>query len=578
MDVATRNRLKFASAALTCAVLSASFPAFSAAAPPETYAVVDRSGGERFPAKPSRPAPSKQINPDDGGPLRASLIVPQTVLEPLKLEQLLAEDAAAALRSPNKILRAGVGRPVVIGADSGNWYDVPTGRVFMAEIVSPDAFGLRVQFTQVALPKDAELAVTQVGHDEIAERIEWIEADPKLRGETVSGVVPGERVRIEYFAPRGGLQNGDYSLPFRVTGVQHFYRDPLTGEPWETQGAGSCNNDVACHPAWTTASKAVGRVTFVKNGSSYLCSGQLVNSQSSDLTPYWLTANHCLSTQAAASTAQFFWRYQTPSCNGTPPRLVGVETSNGATLLSTGAASDYTLLMVEGGLPTGLTWVGWTSAAIADGTGSASIHHPSGDFKRISFGSKAANATCGGRQHVRVAWTDGPTEGGSSGAGVFRADTQQLYGQLHCGRSACGSETSDDYGEFAATYPYVASLLAGGSDDAFESNDSCVAARHIAAGTHGNRIVKGLDPDWYSISVPAGKSLKASLAFSHGNGDVDAAFYTSCTGSPVAISTGTGNSETMVVTNRTNAAQTYYLRVYLYADTRNSYSLTVGSP
>lgn len=578
MDVATRNRLKFASAALTCAVLSASFTAPANAAAPEAYAAVDRSGGERFPAKPSRPAPSKQINPDDGGPLRGAFVVPQTVLEPLKLQQLLAADAAAALASPNKILRAGVGRSLEMSADSGNWYDVPTGRVWLAEIVSPEAFGLRVQFTQVALPKNAELAVTLVGLGEAAERIEWIDADPKLRGEIVSGVVPGERVRIEYFAPRGSFQPAEYALPFRIAGVQHFYRDPLTGEPWETQGAGGCNNDVACHPAWSTASKAIARVTFVKNGDSYLCSGQLLNTQNSDLTPYWLTANHCLSTQTAAATAQFFWRYQTPRCNATPPRLVGVETSTGATLLSTGAASDYTLLMVEGGLPTGLTWVGWTSATPSDGTSSASIHHPAGDYKRISFGSKAAITSCGGRQHVRVAWNDGPTEGGSSGAGIFRADTQQLYGQLHCGRSACGSETSDDYGEFAATYPQIASLLTAGSDDAFDHNDSCATARPVTAGTHAGRIVKILDPDWYAIKVPVGKSLKTTLAFTNGNGDIDAALYTHCNGSPVASSTGTGNTEMLSVTNRTGAALTYYLRVYLYADTRNSYSLTVDSP
>jgi hypothetical protein len=570
-------RLRFASAALTCVVFSASYPASSAAAPPETFATVDRSGGERFPAKPSRPAPSKQINPDDGGPLRGALAVPQTVLTPLKLEQLLAEDDVNARRNPNKILRAGVGRALEIGDYSGNWYDVPNGRVWLGEIVSPGAYGLRVQFVDLMLPKNAELAVTQVGVGDRAERIEWVEADPKMRGEIVAGLVPGERARIEYFAPRGSFQQNVYNLPFRVTGVQHFYRDPLTGEAW-AEGAGPCHNDVSCHPAWASAAQAVARVTFVKNGSSFLCSGQLINAQNSDLTPYWLTANHCLSTQAVAATTQFFWRYQTPNCNGTPPALSGVQSSLGATLLATGAATDFTLLMVEGGLPSGLTWVGWTSATVAGGTASASIHHPSGDYKRISFGNKASNTTCGGSQHVRINWTDGPTEGGSSGGGVFRGDTQQLYGQLHCGPSSCGSETSDDYGEFAATYPFVASLLAAGSDDASEQNDSCASARAMATGTHNNRIVKMSDPDWYSISVPAGKTLQATLGFTHSNGDIDAALYTSCSGSPVATGAGTGNTETMVATNNTGAARTYYLRVYLYADTRNGYSLTLGIP
>ncbi len=577
MDSATRHRLKLASSAL--ALLSAvAFPALSQAAPAETYAAVDRSGGERFPAKPSRPAPSKKINDDDGGPQRAAFIVPQTVLAPLKLEALLAQDDLAGRTSQNKIVRAGVGRPVALESYAGNWYDAPTGRLWLADIVSPGAFGLRVQFAQVALPKGAELAVTLPGAGDQAERIEWVEADPRQRGEVFAPLIPGERVRIEYFVPNGGFQPHAYTLPFRVAGVQHFYRNPLNGEAHGPSTAGSCQNDVSCTPTWNSVATGVSRITFVKDGSSYLCSGQLINSLAADFTPYWLTANHCVPNQPVASTVQFFWRYQTAGCNGAPPTLARAQTSTGATLMSAGAASDYSLLMVEGGLPAGLTWVGWTSAVAANGTPSASIHHPAGDYKRISFGTKASNTTCGGEHHLRVNWTDGSTEPGSSGAGLFRADTQQLYGQLHCGASACGNETSDDYGAFSATYPKIASLLAGGSDDNTEMNDTCSSARVLAPGNYANRVVKSTDPDWYAVTVPAGKSLAATLTFSHLNGDVDAALYTACGGSIVASGNGSGNAELLTVTNSSNAPRTYYLYVYLYSDTRNTYTMDLAIP
>lgn len=574
MDSATRHRLKLASAALAL-FSAATFAAVSQAAPAETYATVDRSGGERFPAKPSRPAPSKKINDDDGGPQRA--IVPQTVLAPLKLEALLAEDERTARTSPNKILRAGIGRAVRLDDSGGNWYDTPSGRLWLGEIVSPGAFGLRVQFAQLALPKNAELAVTLPGFAEDAERVEWVEADPRLRGEIFAPLIPGERVRIEYFAPNGSFSPADYLLPFRVVGVQHFYRNPLDGDAYGPGSAAGCQNDVSCSPTWNSVSKGVSRATFVKNGSSYLCSGQLINSLAADLTPYWLTANHCVPSQQVASTVQFFWRYQTLSCNGMPPLLATVQSSTGATLVSGGAASDYSLLMVEGGLPSGLTWVGWTAAPAANGTASASIHHPSGDYKRISFGSKAlaSSTSCGGESHVRVSWTDGATESGSSGAGLFRADTQQLYGQLHCGSSACGNESGDDYGAFSATYPKIASHLAGGSDDATELNDSCGSARVLAAGTYSNRVVKSTDADWYAISVPAGKTFTATLGFSHLNGDIDAAIYAACGGAPIAVGAGTGNTEMMTVTNRSGAPRAYYVHVFLYADTRNTYSMTL---
>lgn len=580
MEVATRNRLIFASAALTCVLLMSSVPGELGAAPAETFAVTDRGGpGERFPAKPTRPAPSKRIEDDDGGPLAGTspVVVPQVVLEPLSLASLLREDDLAARGSSLKVLRAGVGRGVEMDAASGNWYDMPTGRLWLAEIVSPEALGLRVEFSQLRLPKNAELAVTRPGAVGL-EQVEFVEPDARLRGVHYAPLVFGERVRIEYFVPNGSFVPSVYELPFRVASVQHFYRDPLSGDVTNLRAAGNCHNDVTCFASWAGVAKAVSRITFVKNGSSYLCTGQLINAQNSDLTPYWLTANHCVATQTVAATVQFFWRYQTASCGGSPPSLASVPSSTGATLLATGTASDYSLLMVEGGLPAGLTWVGWTSANVADGVASTSIHHPSGDYKRISFGNKASNTSCGGASHVRINWTDGPTEGGSSGGGIFRNDTQQLYGQLHCGGSACGNETNDDYGAFSATYPNISGLLAGGSDDASEQNDTCATARTVSAGTLSNRIVKSTDLDWYKISVPAGKTLTVNLAFTHANGDIDTAMYTTCGGSAVATSAGSGNSETMTVTNSGTTARTYYFQAYLFADTRNAYSLTTSIP
>ncbi len=49
----------------------------------------------------------------------------------------------------DKIVRAGIGRTVQMGDWSGIWFDVPRGRVWLGEIVSPGAVGLRVQFNQL---------------------------------------------------------------------------------------------------------------------------------------------------------------------------------------------------------------------------------------------------------------------------------------------------------------------------------------------------------------------------------------------------------------------------------------------
>ncbi len=352
------------------------------------------------------------------------------------------------------------------------------------------------------------------------------------------------------------------------------------------KAAGSCENDVTCHPEWADVARAVSLITFVEDGGSFLCSGQLLNDNAQDFTPYFLTANHCISTPGGASSTEFFWLYQSSACNGNPPDVDTVPSSSGATLVSTSPSSDYTLMLVDGALPDGLFWAGWTGKTVPDGTDSTAIHHPAGDYKRISFGFKSNSQICNqdagtnAIKLVRIAWTDGVTEGGSSGSGIFRDDTQQLYGQLFFGPSFCGVSQDglyDCYGAFTNTYTRIKNFLKAGSDDNSEQNDSCAKARLVKNGTLSNRIVKIVDPDWYKISVPAGKTVTVTLNFDNGNGDVDLAGFDSCAASdPVASSTGNGNSETISLQNTGSKAANAFWQVYLDSDTRNNYNMTVS--
>jgi lysyl endopeptidase len=559
------------------AILAAACPLSTFAAPPETFTLIDVPPDiERIPAKPDRPGPAKRNGGDDGSILRfVETTLPSNVLSPLNVAALLAEDDLAAASNPEKIVRVAVGRDLDITARDGEFVAVEGGRLWLAEIIASEALAVRLHFSDVRLPRGAELAVTVPDAEGDKRQVAWIET-ADFGGGAWSSMIFGERARIEYFEPTVPSSKPRAAVvPFRIDALQQFYRDPLA-DSVASRGAGFCNNDVSCHPSWAALSRSVARATFIKGNASYLCSGQLLNSRAGDYTPYWLTANHCINSQAVAATAQFFWRFQNSSCNGVASMAATVPSSTGATLLSSGAATDYSLLMVEGSLPIGLAWAGWTSGPVADGLASASIHHPAGDTKRISFGRKASNATCGGGGHVRASWTDGPTEPGSSGAGLFRADTQQLYGQLHCGSSACGNESSDDYGAFAATYPLIADFLAAGRDDVSENNDSCLQAREVTPNTnYANRIARGGDPDWYRISVPAGRTLTVVATFAHGQGDLDLKLYGSCGSTALSSSASVLNQETVTVMNRSLSAKTYYWNAFLYSDTRNGYAMTV---
>ena len=248
---------------------------------------------------------------------------------------------------------------------------------------------------------------------------------------------------------------------------------------------------------------------------------------------------------------------------------------NGAKIISTNAASDYTLLQVEGALPDGLFWSGWTSIKPGFGVDAASIHHPQGDFKRISFGFNDTPALCPSN-HVTISWTDGPTEPGSSGGGVFRDDTHQLFGQLHGGPSACGNETFDCYGAFSTTYTKVKKFLKSGTDDTSDPNDSCSKPRTVKTGTLSNRVVKVNDTDWYRYSVPAGKTLTVHLDFANSDGDIDLQIFGSCGSDALAVSRSTSDSEEVSVQNVGSRPAFAIWQVYLYSDVRNNYNQTVS--
>src|SRR5262249_36079543 len=136
-----------------------------------------------------------------------------------------------------------------------------------------------------------------------------------------------------------------------------------------------------------------------------------------------------------------------------------------------------------------------------------------------------------GRSTVPVAWTDGVTEPGSSGSGIFRTDTNQLFGQLFGGPSACGEVPEnlwDCYGDFSTTYQKISKQLKGGGDDKLEPNDSCKQARVLRNGKVKALVLRAGDADWYKVQVAPHKTAELKMSFVNAFGDLDVAAYTSC--------------------------------------------------
>jgi hypothetical protein len=205
-----------------------------------------------------------------------------------------------------------------------------------------------------------------------------------------------------------------------------------------------------------------------------MCSGGLLaDSDPNTDDPLFLTANHCLSKQRIANTADFYFDFQT-ACGTTCGDNAGaLEVTGGAEILSTDSTSDYTLMRIRGTVPAGRVFLGWTNAEIAfsHGAGLHRLAHPNGGPMSYSTHDvDTAKVTCS--SWPRGNWiyskdTYGATEGGSSGSPVLN-DAGQVVGQLSGG---CGYNLGDDCdaenngtvdGALAAYYTDVAEWLGTG--------------------------------------------------------------------------------------------------------------------
>lgn len=213
--------------------------------------------------------------------------------------------------------------------------------------------------------------------------------------------------------------------------------------------------------------RSVARMQYVKGTDSFLCSGALVNGNDSSIR-YFLTANHCLSTQASAASLEAFWDYRRSGCNGSIPGLSAVPRSNGSTILATSPVSDFTLLRLNS-VPGQRFLLGWDARAsmVTHGTTVHRISHPEGKpqaYSRATVTTLGQSCQALPRPNFIYASHDfGGTKAGSSGSPVILSGgfiVGQLYGD--CGPNPeedCDPRNSVVDGAFSTTFPFIRSFL-----------------------------------------------------------------------------------------------------------------------
>ncbi len=396
-------------------------------------------------------------------PAVAAPAIPRTgliALDAIDVASLKQEDAQeqSIEKGPVRIgvLRAlPAGRLAGANTTAGAWQTLADGRLaWSLDIRAEGAVGLRASLYDMTLPRGVELYAGTPETPTVHGPYTWRDLHSY---EFWTPGVPGDTLRISVVAPDAATQRG---TTLSLGMLSHRYREVVSPVAAPDKQAGSCNLDVTCFPEWADTASSVARVAFMRGSAESLCTGQLLADLDpcSDV-PFFYSANHCIGSQAVADTMEFYWLYQTATCGGAPPALSSVPiTIGGADYLggSVGTAfsptgNDFALFRLRSQPPAGLTKVGWTDAVPDTGDDIVSIHHPRGDFKRISFGRIAVSTRAAELFH-QVVWENGTTEGGSSGSGLYLPATQQLIGALWGGTASCTLPFDPDwYGRLDVT-------------------------------------------------------------------------------------------------------------------------------
>ena len=288
--------------------------------------------------------------------------------------------------------------------------------VYRVRIVSPTAKAIHVLFNQFVLKPD-ELMFIYSPLDTLRILGAFSQFNNKSDSTFITNFIVGNELIIEVnrrpkliTQPKGIL---------KVRKFIHVYKDRA--------GFGdalNCHENVICAPwynEWCNQIRSVVKLArYRANGNWSACSGAVINNTNNDFDPLILTAHHCTENGEDFVSWFAYFNHQSITCN---------PSTNGNDLMfisgidviaddNNAFCPDIALLRLREHIPEqyNVFFSGWNrrawSSLPSDGR-AIGIHHPAGDLKKISEGYRINPllSSC-----VKVNWTTGYTEGGSSGS------------------------------------------------------------------------------------------------------------------------------------------------------------------
>lgn len=378
--------------------------------------------------------------------------------------------------------------------NSGTRFTLADGtHVWRLGIRSVGAYSINILFSEYEIPEGAQLFLYNPEQTHVVGSFNHL--NNSELGILPVAPVTGDELIIEYQEP----PNASFHARLRIGEVNHDYRGLKGYGPQGDNPYLWCMPALSCEQQNTDKYDEIGRsvVLLIINGVT-LCSGAMINNP--DGKPYLLTASHCLNGRFTIKNPDYekiagnivaFFNYESPLCK---PVMRGTEEMSVASahFRATNEQTDIALLELRETPPVFYQsyYAGWNAKdqGIAPYVG---IHHPWGSVKRINnadnvelntFVTNEANFINNTHWLIKE-WTNGATEGGSSGSPLFDSNSL-IIGGLSGGyeNRGCARPFNDFY--FALSQSW----------DISSEADKQLKAWLDPAGTNTTRTMRGLDP------------------------------------------------------------------------------------
>ena len=348
--------------------------------------------------------------------------------------------------------------PVNYSIDNAGYYtQLPSGEnIWRLYLKAKDAVAIMLYYNDFYIPVGGRLFIYSADRKQLLGA--YTHRTHPEGGLFATEFVGGDELILEYVTSETSEEKpriviGDIGYGYNMTAFREFL--PVT-----TRASGDCQVNINCEEgqAWQNEKKSVCS-TFQRIGDhSYICTGSLMNNTAVDFKPLILTAAHCACSGTTFASEQdmeqwmFYFQLEREACSNASDEKIPVTMTGCSLLANTGMAgrSDGLLLLLKNRIPENydVYYNGWDRSGDAALSG-AGIHHPQGDYKKISTYNEPAQSYTfqsfdfnGDTQaHWNVIYKvtangHSVTEEGSSGSPLFN-ENKLVVGTLTGGNSSC---------------------------------------------------------------------------------------------------------------------------------------------